>query len=177
MKMRCADSQEELRAGLDILVDLHQRRWKSLGERGCFGSPKFLAFHRQCAPRLFDAGCLDLVWFELDGRPLAAEYHLVSDETAYAYQSGIDPERLDDEPGRLAVVATIQRHIELGRRRYDFLRGDEPYKSHWRAVPQRIWEIQVVPRRTTARLRHGVMSATDSVKNWIRSGLELAGLR
>jgi hypothetical protein len=40
-----------------------------------------------------------------------------------------------------------------------------------------MWEVQVVPSRTAARLRHGVMSATDSVKNWIRSGLELAGLR
>jgi CelD/BcsL family acetyltransferase involved in cellulose biosynthesis len=160
-----------------MLVELHQRRWQSLGERGRFASPRFLQFHRDCAPKLFDAGCLDLVWLELDGRPLAAEYHLLSVDTAYAYQSGIDPERLDEEPGRMAVMTTIQRQIDLGRRYYDFLRGDEPYKSHWRAVPQPTWEVRVVPRRTAARVRHGVMSATDSVKNWIRSGLELAGLR
>jgi CelD/BcsL family acetyltransferase involved in cellulose biosynthesis len=172
-----ATTPDGLRYGFDILINLHQRRWESLGEQGCFARPGFAAFHREASERLFHDGRVDLVWLELDGRPLAAEYHVLGSDVVYAYQSGIDPERLEDEPGRLAVTATIQRSIERGFRSYDFLRGDEPYKAHWRAQPRPMWEIRVVPPRASARLRHGVSSATDSLKSWIKSGLELAGLR
>jgi len=175
--VRQATTLDELRQGFDILVQLHQRRWESLGDRGCFARPGFAPFHRTASERLFHDGCVDLVWLELDGRPLAAEYHLLGSDVVYAYQSGIDPDRLEHEPGRLAVTATIQRGIERGFRSYDFLRGDEPYKAHWRAEPRPMWEIRVVPKCASARWRHGVSSATDSVKSWIKSGLELAGLR
>jgi CelD/BcsL family acetyltransferase involved in cellulose biosynthesis len=174
---RVARNDDELDRGFRILVDLHQRRWTKLGQRGCFGSSRFLDFHRECAPRLFRAGCLDLIWLELDGRPLAAEYHLINSDTAYAYQAGIDPDRLGEEPGRLALVATMQHHIAQGRKHYDLLRGNEPYKSHWRAVSHPMVENWVIPQRASARLRQGVLAATDSVKNWIRSGLEFTGLR
>jgi hypothetical protein len=172
-----ATTLEELRHGFDILVNLHQRRWESLGEEGCFAQGAFSQFHRAVSEQLFQEDRVDLMWLELDGRPLAAEYHLLGSDVVYAYQSGIDPERLEQEPGRLAVIATIQRSIERGFRSYDFLRGDEPYKAHWRAEPRPMWEIRVVPPLAGARLRHGVSSARDSVKNWIRSGLALAGLR
>jgi CelD/BcsL family acetyltransferase involved in cellulose biosynthesis len=174
---RRAVNLEEFKRGFEILVDLHQRRWQSLGERGCFASPRFVQFHRDTCGLLFAEGAAELTWLKRDGLALAAEYHLVGNQTVYAYQSGIDPDRLKDQPGRLGAVATIRASIELGRRTFDFLRGDEPYKAHWRAQPQRMWEIQIVQNRAAARLRHGMLLATDSVKNWIKSGLTLAGLR
>jgi CelD/BcsL family acetyltransferase involved in cellulose biosynthesis len=177
VQLRHAQTMEEFDIGFAVLLDLHQRRWQSLGQQGCFARPRFLAFHRQAGAELFRSGCVDLAWLELDGRPLAAEYQLLGSDVVYAYQSGIDPTRLALEPGRLAVTAALQRSIEQRRRCYDFLRGDEPYKAHWRAIPRPMWEVRVVPRRAGARLRQGVASATDSVKNWIRSGLELARLR
>jgi hypothetical protein len=172
-----AKSAEELQMGFEVLVQLHQRRWQSLGQRGCFDLPGFLPFHREVSLRLFGEGCVDLTWLALDGRPLAAEYHLLGNDTVYAYQSGIDPDRLEDDPGRLAVTATMQRSIERGFRSYDFLRGDEPYKAHWRAQRQTTAEIRVVPQHAAARVRQGVWTATDRVKSWIKSGLELARLR
>ena len=175
--LRRATTLEELRHGFELLVDLHQKRWESLDNRGCFANPEFASFHRESSGRLFRDGCVDLVWLELDGRPLAAEYQLLGTDVVYASQSGIDPDRLDLEPGRLAIAATLQSSIDRGYRSYDFLRGDEPYKAHWRAQPRPMWEIRVVPDRPGARFRHGVSSATNSVKGWIRGGLELAGLR
>ena len=35
-----------------LLVDLHQRRWQSLGHPGCFASEAFLRFHRDVMPEL-----------------------------------------------------------------------------------------------------------------------------
>lgn len=174
--LRTAD-ESTLPHALEILVDLHQRRRHSLGQRGCFSSPTFASFLREAAHRLLRSGRLDLHWVEIDGRPAAAEFQLVGDGIVYAYQAGVDPEMLEKEPGRIINVATLKRAIEQGRRGFDFLRGDEPYKAHWRAGPRASWELRIVPSATTARLRHGVWLAGDTMKQMIKTGLNLTGMR
>ena len=164
---------DELERGWNILVDLHQRRWQRLGEPGCFASRAFHNFHRELASRLLAAGQLRMSWVDLDGTPIAAEYHFVGGNTVYTYQSGIDPERLDDSPGRLAHMLTIRRAVEEGYRRIDFLRGDEPYKAHWRAVPQPTYDCRVFPNRRLARLQGHVMTAALAVKGWMKQRIEL----
>ncbi len=155
---------DDLSHAFDTLVELHQRRWEACGEKGCFASPRFMAFHREIAQKLLEQGMLRLHWLELDGRPAAAEYHFAAGDTVYAYQSGVEPDLRDEEPGRFAAVATLEQAIDDGYRHVDFLRGDEPYKAHWRAEPQPTAVIRVVARNATAQFRDGVWRAARSVK-------------
>lgn len=171
-----ATNSEQLARGMEILVDLHQRRRSSLGEPGCFAAQSFSAFLHDAAEHLFADDRLQLRWLELDGAPAAAEFHLTSGGVTYAYQAGVDPERLDDEPGRLFNTAVLKAAIEQGERGFDFLRGDEPYKAHWRAAPRGSVELRIVPPSATARLRHGVWLAGDAMKTWIKSSLTLTGM-
>ena len=138
----------------EILIDLHQRRRQSLGEPGCFASPAWANFHREVALELLTAGTLRLSVLELDGRPVAAEYHLAGSDATYAYQGGIDPDCTADEPGQLSLILCIERAITERHRRFELLRGDEPYKPHWRATPTATCDIEVVSPRTLARWRH-----------------------
>lgn len=119
---------------------------------------------------------VEIHWLEIDGRPAAAELQLVAGGIAFAYQAGIEPDLLDKEPGRLMNVALLKRSIEQGLTGFDFLRGDEPYKAHWRAEPHACLELRIVPRRTAAQLRHGAWLARDCVKQWIKTGLSLVGM-
>ena len=82
---------EDLPQAVALLIDLHQRRRRVLGQRGCFASPRFAAFHREVMPAMLAQGQLQLHWLELDGQPVAAEYHLAGGGVIYAYQSGIEP--------------------------------------------------------------------------------------
>lgn len=158
----------DLEAAWPVLVDLHQRRRRSLGEPGCFASQLFHDFHREVAGRLLERGQLRTSWLELDGTPAAAEYHVADSSTTYAYQGGVDPERLDDEPGRLSTILCLRRAIEEGHQRFDFLRGDEPYKAHWRAQPCPMYDYRIVPNRRLARLRGRVLNLTGAVTDWMR---------
>jgi len=164
---------DQLEQALDVLIGLHQRRWKHLGWPGCFASERFLSFHREVALRLLAFDAMLMSWLELDGQPIAAEYHLAGDGIVYAYQSGIAPESLQYQPGHLSHLATIRRAIERGDRAFDFLRGDEPYKSHWRAVPRATFEARVVPPRMGPRIRQGIWAAGSTVMNQLRSGWQL----
>jgi CelD/BcsL family acetyltransferase involved in cellulose biosynthesis len=158
----------ELEAAWPVLVELHQRRRRSLNEPGCFASQTFHDFHREVAARLLDRGQLRASWLELDGTPAAAEYHLADSAATYAYQGGVDPDRLDDEPGRLSSIRCLQLAIEEGHQRFDFLRGDEPYKAHWRATPRQTFDYRVVSNRRGAKLRGRVLNLTSAVADWVR---------
>jgi CelD/BcsL family acetyltransferase involved in cellulose biosynthesis len=162
------DDLAEFDAAWDTLVDLHQRRRKSLGEPGCFASPAWAAFHRDVAPQLLAAGRLRLSWLELDGAPAAAEYHLAGTHTTFAYQGGVDPARLEEEPGRLSNIRTIQRAMSEGHTRFDFLRGDEPYKAHWRAEPRSTWRRQATAPRLLPRLRRQTWAGARQVSKIAR---------
>jgi CelD/BcsL family acetyltransferase involved in cellulose biosynthesis len=169
--LHTAQCGNDLSHAAEILVHLHQRRRQALGQRGCFASSRFAAFHGEVMPLLLANGQLQLHWLELDGRPVAAEYHLSAGGVIYAYQAGIDPDALHHEPGRLITVATLRRAIEHGARAIDFLRGDEPYKAHFRARPRPNVALRIVPDRAAARLRHRLWLAAHKVRDWVRPQL------
>jgi len=157
-----------------ILIDLHQRRHESLGKPGCFASRRFGAFHHDVMSGLLRNGQLHLTWVELDGKPIAAEYQLAGGGVVYAYQAGVDPRALEHSPGHLNCLLTLRRAIERGYLAFDFLRGDEPYKAHWRARPRSTLEVRVAAPRTSARLRHQLWLAGSRVRCWVKDGLKLA---
>jgi CelD/BcsL family acetyltransferase involved in cellulose biosynthesis len=59
------------------------------------------------------------------------------------YNAGVDPDAKDLSPGVVMVAGYIANAIATGRRRLDFLRGDEPYKYVWGAVDEPIERILV----------------------------------
>jgi CelD/BcsL family acetyltransferase involved in cellulose biosynthesis len=175
--LRQATTVTEASQALELLIELHQRSWRARGKPGAYASSRFMAFHRETVPRMFEQGMLQFNWIELDGKPIAAEYQLVGNGVLYAYQGGFDPDHQDAEPGRLSTSAVLRQAIQQGLHAYDLLRGDEPYKAHWRAEPQRMLRVRVVPRHSAARVRNVVWLAEQSARRWVKRGLQLAGSR
>ncbi len=176
IEWRRVENATDLEKGWRILVDLHQRRRISLGEPGCFASTAFHSFHREVAERMLQRGQLRISWLELDGQPAAAEYHFADATATYAYQGGVDPGRLEEEPGRLSTILCLKHAIGEGHTCFDFLRGDEPYKAHWRATPRATWNYRVIPKRRLARIRGHVLNVADTLGDWARQAVELSTL-
>ncbi|MGV3614536.1 MAG: GNAT family N-acetyltransferase [Fimbriimonas sp.] len=132
-KIRMATA-EDVHASLDVLFDLHRKRWKERHLPGAFLG-KGMAFHHEWAERAVREGWLRLGVLELDGTPIGAIYAMAVGDTAYFYQAGFDPAQGAVSPGTLLVADAIRRSIEEGRRHFDFMRGDEGYKRRWK--PQR----------------------------------------
>ena len=163
---------DDLPRAMDVLVDLHQRRRRMLGEGGCFASERFLGFYREVLPDLFRQGKLKFYWLEIDGEPAAAEFQLVGGGVLFDYQTGVAPEAMDHQPGKLLNLMIIRRAIAEGYRALDFLRGDEPYKARFGAQPRPSLEYRVAPPRPVAQIRHNLWLAGNNVKEWIKKGIE-----
>ena len=67
------------------------------------------------------------------------------------YQSGLDPAASHLEAGHAVCYAAIRDCFETGHRQFDFLRGDEPYKAFWGAVPQPMVEATIAAGSWTAQ--------------------------
>ncbi|MDC0934735.1 GNAT family N-acetyltransferase [Pirellulales bacterium] len=175
IRWRVVESNDDFAEGWQIFRDLHTRRWESLGHSGCFAMPRWSAFHEDIAPRLLGQKRLRLAWLERGGVPLASEYQFVAGQTVSAYQGGVDPDSLDDDPGRLSHICGVKQAIAEGRRDYDFLRGDEAYKQNYRAEPHPVISLQAAPRRLSARWRRQAYAAARQAGRAARRFVGLFG--
>jgi CelD/BcsL family acetyltransferase involved in cellulose biosynthesis len=165
-----ARTAEEFHEVWHRLLELHAKRWATASHPGgVFDRPRFRAFHERAARELLANDQLRLAWLECDGLPIAAEYQFLDARTLYAYQSGMDPALGRFQPGNLSLIATIRFAIEYQLSSVDLLRGDEPYKAHWRAQPQARADVRVWPGKLTDHLEKTLGSVRAVAKDWLRS--------
>ena len=142
-EVRLDESREPLK-DLELFIDLHQKRW---AEHGLFPPTPGGAASRLFVRRLFELfgadGPIRLSFLTVGGRRVAAGIHFETSDGYLYYNAGIDPDARDLSPGVVMIERYVRRAIESGKRRLDFLRGDEAYKYEWGAVDEPIRRILV----------------------------------
>jgi CelD/BcsL family acetyltransferase involved in cellulose biosynthesis len=142
-EVRLDDSPDPLR-DLDAFVELHQKRW---GADGLFRPTPGGAASRRFFDRLFELmgrdGTARLTFLTVGGRRIAAGVHLETPDSYLYFNAGVDPDARELSPGVLMVARYVERALAAGKRRLDFLRGDESYKYEWGAVDEPIQRLLV----------------------------------
>ncbi len=133
---------ETLAEFLEDLFRLHTSRWVHVGQVGVLQDHAIKAFHLASAPDLLACGILRLHRLRVSGRTIAAIYSLFERDTVFCYLQGFDPEFADLSPGTQLMVSVMEDAVERGIRKFDFLRGQEAYKQHWRAQREPTYRIQ-----------------------------------
>lgn len=122
--LRTTDT-EHLEADLEAFVALHKT---SEGEKGEFMLASRIDFFSKVGRVMHSLGMLSLDMLELDSKVIAATYSFKYDGVLYLYNSAYDRALRPVSPGLILVAKLIERSIEQGYRRFDFLRGRERYK-------------------------------------------------
>jgi CelD/BcsL family acetyltransferase involved in cellulose biosynthesis len=108
---------------------------------------------------------LGLVWeFLSDGATVAVYVNFCDAGTFYQYLGGFEPELGSLGIGRLATAYGIRSSVAEGRRYYDFMRGEEPYKYSFGAV-DRVSPAMVL---TSRRLRSRAAFTMSSLRGGLR---------
>lgn len=118
---------------IDALFELHAARWQRRGEAGVLADASLRAFHREVAAGFAWRNALALYALHLDDRVIACLYGLEDNSTLYFYLSGFDPRVGYLSPGVVLLGLVIEDAVRRGLSRFDFLRGNEPYKLWWGA--------------------------------------------
>jgi len=124
---------------LDLFIGLHQ---KSTPDKEAFWDEAMEQFFRNLVKRTAALGWLKLYFVEIDNIIAAALLCFDYQNEFLVYNSGFDPEQFSHlSPGNIIVSYSIQHAIELGRARYDFLRGDEVYKFRFGAEAEPVFRV------------------------------------
>ena len=144
---RRVESQADLARGQAILYELHRERWRAEGRDGVFEAPRFKRFHEAVMKDFVDGkdAELELCWLEREGRPFAVLYSFIYKGRVHFYQSGrsLDVPKTV-RPGIGAHLFAIKRHIEAGRGVYDFLEGEQMYKSQLSSEDRKLFSLRAL---------------------------------
>ena len=116
---------------------------RAAGARQSFWDESRRSFFEINAAAMLAAGWLHLSFLELNGRRAATIYAYDYGDTMGLYNSGYDPAHSYFSVGVLLVALGVQEAIAAGKRRFDFLRGSEPYKYTFGAVDTAVFNVEI----------------------------------
>jgi CelD/BcsL family acetyltransferase involved in cellulose biosynthesis len=117
---------------LEDLFRMHTSRWSESGQPGVLYDPQVRKFHQSCAPKLIAQGILRIHRLRIGNSTAAVLYSLWDRGKVFCYLQGFDPAWSFISPGTLLMFSVMKEAIGVGMRQFDFLRGAESYKQHWR---------------------------------------------
>lgn len=154
--LETADSPAQRLAFFRALVVQHRRYWqRKNGTDGAFGNPRVLRFHEQLLLQSDSSSGAQLSRLSAGEVPIGYAYSIVSNGTAYFYQSGIcyDAATFHDSPGLLLLSHLIQQQLDDGMTRFELMAGDSPYKRRMGAQAGSMAWVSLDRIGTAARLR------------------------
>ena len=115
---------------LDRLIDLHQASWRRRGEPGAFAGADLRRFHATLIATALPRDEIDLLCVTAGDTEIGYLYNFRHRGHVYAYQSGFaygtDPHC---KPGLTCHHLAIEHYRAQGIRKYDFLAGEDRYKT------------------------------------------------
>ena len=97
-------------------------------------------------------GKCEIIIASQNAREIAVQLYFDSAEGFQLYQSGYDPDAMKLEPGHLLFTAMVRKAIGRGDSCFDFLRGNEPYKEYWGALPHAQNKLRMVAKKALPTL-------------------------
>ena len=165
----------QCREAIDLIIALHNLRWRDRGGSDAFHIPSLVGFHREFSQVALERGWLRLYVLRLDGKPAACLYGFLYRRTFYFYQSGFDATYNKHSVGLVSMGLAIQCAIEEGAEEFDLLHGNEVYKSHWSSDSRALGRLEVYPPRSLGWLCRSSVelerAARRTARRWLPRGL------
>lgn len=150
--------ESERPAVMAALFRLHHARFSARGGSDALHTPALRAFHEAFSRTALERGWLRLFALWVDDAIAAVVYGFAYRGRFYFYQSGFDPALSRESVGMVALGLSIRDAIEEGLHEYDFLHGDETYKSHWARNVRPLTRFDLYPPSLSGLLPRGIMS-------------------
>lgn len=137
---------------LDVLFDLHAKRWGTKGDSGSFErDARLKAFYYNFAPRALARGWLRMTALLDSERIIAIQYGFRYGNTYMQLQEGFDPDSVNGS-GTALRKAGIDIFIDESITEYDFLGGFTEHKRRWLALTRQGCDTLVGNQRLLSRL-------------------------
>ncbi|MFD8553966.1 GNAT family N-acetyltransferase [Streptomyces fradiae] len=145
---------DEVPRALRRLLDLHRRQWAGRGVTAEHLTERFAAHLGRAVRAMAETGHARVTEFLIGGEVVAADLTLLSPRLSGGYLYGADPllRSLKVDVAALLLRNGVRLAADAGCGTLSLLRGDEPYKQHWRPSAARNQRLLLAGRRTAPLL-------------------------
>jgi hypothetical protein len=116
---------------IQILINLHQKRWTTRGISGRFVNNKSRNITLQTAKYFAEKDWLRLYFLTINDKPVAVELNLEYKGKMYCHLKGFDINYYKYRVGSLLTLKVLEKCIEKGITEYDLMQGEDSYKFEW----------------------------------------------
>jgi CelD/BcsL family acetyltransferase involved in cellulose biosynthesis len=129
------------------------------------GSERFLAFTEAAITAMASEGLALVCEVRYHDELIGVTLDFLDASTFYYWLWGFDSSFEELRPGHTLIAHGIRRSIEQGRRYYDFMIGDEPYKYDYAPVDRAVLSMTVGNARPRSRAALGLSSLKRAVRD------------
>jgi len=132
---------------LEDFLNFHKEYWMVRGSRTEYHRhPKLLEFYRTIHQSFSEGHTSGKPVFEFstlvfEDSPVSYHFDIQTQRGCMGYLSCYNQDARKYRPGILHIEALIERTHRLGRRRFEFGRGDEHYKNQWHIQKRPLWNL------------------------------------
>jgi CelD/BcsL family acetyltransferase involved in cellulose biosynthesis len=108
-----------------------QLSWKGDRATAIASRSETIKFYSEIARWAAAVGWLRLAFLRLDGRAIAFQFDLETNQRYYSLKIGYDPAFERFSPGKLLAYAMVMRAVARGIESYELLGTNEPWKERW----------------------------------------------
>ena len=127
VEYHCIKVSQEFKSRMDTFLKLFSL---SQEDKANFMTDQMESFFRLLAEAMAKIGLLRVGIIEVNEIPAAMIMGFDYNNTMYLYNSAYDPNYNHLSVGLLSKVLCIKESIQRGNKKWDFLKGGEPYKYH-----------------------------------------------
>ncbi len=138
---------DSIQEGLNILFELHKKRWGSVNIRSPFCDPTMRQFYRDLSSLLAKKGWLHFSYLSLDGEFASLNYCYVFKRKFLVAICARDLKYSEYSVGHIHNLCNIKEAVAMQLREFDFLRGAEPYKFYWTDKFRRYLQVIIAARK------------------------------
>jgi CelD/BcsL family acetyltransferase involved in cellulose biosynthesis len=156
------------------LLALHRMRFEQRAADSAFLAHGIPQFQAEAMRVLAAQGCARLFLLKAGGEAIAALYGFSVGRTFQFYQCGMHPGWVKYGLGQVLIGNAIEHGIAAGHATFDFLRGDEPYKTQWADQLHENTTLRFFDQRPAsmaARWSLRISAAVRSIARQVRSNL------
>jgi CelD/BcsL family acetyltransferase involved in cellulose biosynthesis len=125
VEFRILSDGAAIRTSMDVFLKMFT---ESRSDKAAFLTSQKESFFRALAVAMSEVKLLRMGVLELDSQPTAIILYFDYNNGAYLYNSGYDPQYNSLSVGLISKVLCIRECIAQGKKKYDFLKGNETYK-------------------------------------------------
>ena len=153
-----------LEEAMGILFRLHQKRWGLKGKAGAFHNRQARDIATETARLFEEKNWLRLNFLTVNGKPVAANYDIEYGRRLHGHLCGFDPDYSKYSVGNLLLLKVLETCVEKGISEYDFMQGDEYYKSNWTDKRRQNTNVSFVNNKLHSRIISLLLDATSIIK-------------